>query len=433
MRALAHSPRPMLARLMAGTFWNLWANAVYRGVALTLSVYLAHVLTATQYADFNILQNALTTLFTIASMGLGLTATRYTAELANTDKQRCGEVVSGILLGSAACSAVLALLLLAFCVPIAGFLLKNEAGYGQIIALSGLLITTVLISVQAGVFAGLQAFRASALVQTASGALSLLAQLAAASRGSFSAFLAAWLAGNALIAVVNHMALGRLLATRGIRLHWSGAWPALRGIAGFFVPASAATLVVFPAHTIALLTLDSVGRDAIQVSWFQTGLLWVQLIAFVPTALAGTLLPMLTTLMHSEGGRAMAIWARRAAAPVFCSIALLCVAFAVLAPWIALLYGPKFESSADVFRIAALTGFFFSINGLLGNFLATHNAMRAAAACNAVWSLTYIGLATVVGRFHGANGMLLSCLAAYLIHFLMLALVTRKLVQSSQT
>lgn len=425
--------RPMLARLMVGTFWNLWANAVYRGVALTLSVYLAHVLTSSQYADFNTLQNALTTLFTIASMGLGLAATRFTAELATTDKSRCGKVISGILLGSVTCSAILALLLCVLSAPIADLLLKDEGKYGQIIALSGLLFSTVLISVQGGVFAGLQAFRISALVQTGAGAASVALQLVIARIGSFSTFLVAWFAGNMLVALVNHMVLGRLLKSQGMHLQWAGAWKALHSIAGFFVPASAATLVVFPAHTAALLILDSVGRDAIQVSWFQTGLLWVQLIAFIPTALAGTLLPMLTSLMKQQGGRAMMAWASRGVLPALVGITLLCVAFAMVAPWIALLYGPKFEDATNIFRIAALLGFFFSINGLLGNFLTAHNAMSAAAVCNAAWTLVYIGLATAGGRFHGAYGMLTSCLLAYLVHFFVLATIVRKLASDPRT
>ena len=424
--------RPALTRLMAGTFWNLWANAVYRGVSLALSIYLAHLLTNSEYADFNTLQNALTTLFTVASFGLGLAATRFTAELAATDKQRCSKVMSGILLGSVTCSAMLALLLCVSSEPIAGLLLKDETKYGQIVALSGLLITTVLISVQGGIFAGLQAFRTSALVQTLSGAASLALQFAIARTGSFSAFLLAWVAGNMLVAFLNHLMLGRLLKSHGMYLQWTGAWRALGDIAGFFIPASAAPLVVFPAHTVALLILDSVGRNAIEVSWFQTGLLWVQLIAFVPTALAGTLLPMLTSVMHQQGSRAMMAWAHRGVFPVLTGIMLLCIAFVMIAPSIALLYGPKFQDAADIFRIAAVTGFFFSINGLLGNFLVTHNAMRAAAVCNATWTLAYLGLAATAGRFHGAHGMLASCLGAYLVHFLALVIVVRKLSSDPQ-
>ncbi|KHK56115.1 hypothetical protein PI87_10290 [Ralstonia sp. A12] len=423
--------RPLVARLVAGTLWNLWANVVYRGVALTLSVYLAHTLTSAQFADFNTLQNALTTLFTIASMGLGLAATRYTAELAESNRARCGEVLSGILLGSVAFSAILALMLCIFSARIADMLLKDNAKYGQILLLSGLLIVTVLVSVQAGMLAGLQAFKTFALVQTGTGAVSLGIQLLAARASTFSIFLVAWLLGSMLVAIANQVTLSRLLNARGISLHLTGAWRALRSIASFFLPASAVTLVVFPAHTAALMLLNSVGRDPIQVSWFQTGLLWTQLIAFVPTALAGTLLPMLTELMRRDGGPAMIAWARRGALPVLAVVTTLCAAFALAAPWIALLYGPKFENAANLFRIAALIGFFFSINGLLGNLITTLSAMRAAVACSTTWTLAYVGLAALAGRFHGAYGMLACCLAAYVVHFAALTLVTRKLAQRS--
>lgn len=429
-----HSPsRQFFARLVAGTFWNFWANTVYRGVALTLSVYLAHTLTSAQFADFNTLQNALTTLLTIASMGLGLAATRYSAEFIDTDGVRCGEVLSGILVGSVAFSVALALTLCLFSTPIASMLFKDDTKFGQILLLGALLICTVLISVQAGMFAGLQAFRTFALVQTASGVVSLGAQLLAARTSTFPVLLMTWLAGSTLVAISNQIVLTRLLATRGVHLRLTGAWRALRGIAGFFLPASAVTLVVFPAHTVALMLLNTVERDPVQVSWFQTGLLWMQLTAFIPTALAGALLPMLTAVMQRDGGPDMVALARRSAVPVLIGIMLLCTAFALAAPWIATLYGRAFDGTTDLFRIAALTGFFFSINGVLGSFLITHRAMRAAVVCNTIWTLAYLGLTLLAGRFHGAYGLLASCFAAYVAHFAALALVTVKLARHSTT
>ncbi|MGP8236443.1 MAG: oligosaccharide flippase family protein, partial [Limisphaerales bacterium] len=102
------------SRLARGTFWSVAGAVLSRALGLVGSVLLARAIGRTPFGELGTIQSTVGLFGTFAGLGLGITATKYVAELRETDKNRCGRVIGLTLSTALAGGAIAGLGLLLF-------------------------------------------------------------------------------------------------------------------------------------------------------------------------------------------------------------------------------------------------------------------------------------------------------------------------------
>src|SRR5580658_7469795 len=89
---------PLWVRLARGVFWSLVGAVLARGLGVASSIIVARALGIAAFGEFTMIQSTVGLFGTFAGLGLGVTVTKYVAELRESDPVRCGRVIGLILL-----------------------------------------------------------------------------------------------------------------------------------------------------------------------------------------------------------------------------------------------------------------------------------------------------------------------------------------------
>ena len=78
---------PLGYRLANGAFWSVSGAVASKGMMLVASIVVARMLTREVYGELGIIRSTVNMFVVFASFGMGMTATKYVAELR---EQGCG-------------------------------------------------------------------------------------------------------------------------------------------------------------------------------------------------------------------------------------------------------------------------------------------------------------------------------------------------------
>ena len=151
-------------RFARGAVWSLVGAVISQGCGLAASVITARLLGREQFGEYGIIQSTVGMFGVFAGMGLGLTATKYVAELRVTNPHRAGRIIAlstAVALGTATTAAVA----LSAAAPwLAASTLNAPNLSAELRIATGVLFLNALNGTQTGVLAGLEAFRTIARV-----------------------------------------------------------------------------------------------------------------------------------------------------------------------------------------------------------------------------------------------------------------------------
>ena len=92
---LHHSP--LAKRLASGAAWSLVGAVATRVLTLASSIIVVRILGKERLGEFGMVQSTLAMLGTFAGLGLGMTATKYVAELRAKDPARVGRILGVVI------------------------------------------------------------------------------------------------------------------------------------------------------------------------------------------------------------------------------------------------------------------------------------------------------------------------------------------------
>lgn len=81
------------ARLARGTFWTVVGSVLSRVLGLGSSVVVARLIGRTAYGELGMIQLTAGMFGTFAGFGIGVTATKYVAQLRESQRSRCGRMI----------------------------------------------------------------------------------------------------------------------------------------------------------------------------------------------------------------------------------------------------------------------------------------------------------------------------------------------------
>jgi O-antigen/teichoic acid export membrane protein len=84
---------PIGKRIVSGTFWLVVGNGFGKLFTFIAMVLVARILGKEEFGEFGLVRSTAMTFVAFSSFGMGITATKYIAELLHTDKERTGRII----------------------------------------------------------------------------------------------------------------------------------------------------------------------------------------------------------------------------------------------------------------------------------------------------------------------------------------------------
>jgi O-antigen/teichoic acid export membrane protein len=400
---------PLGYRLAKGAFWSVVGAVVSRAMGLAASVLLARLLGRTPFGELGTIQSTVGLFGIFAGLGLGITATKYVAELREIEKDRCGRVIGFSLSTAVAGGAVAGLGLVLFGKWLAVHTLAAPHLANALRCGAGLVVFNTVQGAYLGALSGFEAFRQSAWVNFFTGILGaplvVFGGLLAGVEGAVWGMVLQALVG----CILGHIALAKELEGACVRLSFAVDVREWRVLWRFTLPAFLSGMLTTPAGWLSRTLLVNQAGGYADMATVSAANQWMNLMNFVPYMMGGVLVPIFANL-HATGRqhefKRLVRYNIALNAGLSAAIALPLV---LCAPLILGFYGPSFRDGVSIFWITMLAGVFISVNNLLSRSMQsagrawtdlTSNFMWAASVLVASWFLvhSYKGLGLVVAH-----------------------------------
>jgi O-antigen/teichoic acid export membrane protein len=277
------------------------------------------------------------------------------------------------------------------------------------------LFFTALNGAQAGILAGLEAFRATAAANLARLVLlpAIVWMMVRAPR--IETAIAGLSAAAAISCFINYLSIRANCARHGIRIDHVGGIAEWRLLFTFSLPVILASLLVGPVNWACNAFLLRQPDGYAQLGIFTAASQWRVAVAFLPGVLAQSSLPMLSNLRTASAARYRQVLRWNLALTV-CSATAIALLVCVLSRWIMGIYGKDFASGWSVLVLCAGVGALTALNLILGSLLISSGKVWPCAGFNALWATTVLMLTYYLVPAYGAMGLALAFLLAYSAH-----------------
>jgi O-antigen/teichoic acid export membrane protein len=383
-------------------------------MGLVATIIVARLLGVAGFGELGLIRSTVLTLGVLTGYGIGLTTTKYVAELQYSDSGRAGRIISLTLLTTFSLSLAATVLMWVGASWIADYL-NFEVSTAAELRLSGLLlVASATWSVLQAALMGFQSFRELALNNIIYGIitiiLSILLTFTMGISGSIlalsiSAMVGAFLAGREVLNLCRERSipLGIHFQSADLGILWK-----------FGLPAYFSGIVVMPVTWWAYSRIAALQGGNVEMGLFNAADQWRTLILFVPQALSAVVLPMLTDAYAKHNVREY----RRVLLINLLIVSVLGVFILMLIYSLRQLilgaYGRDFVNATGVLIILAVTGVVQSIGTIIGQSVYSLDKMRWAIIQNAAWAAAIVfGIKYVFDL--SAMGLACSILMAYVV------------------
>jgi O-antigen/teichoic acid export membrane protein len=413
---------PWAARLAHGLFWSSFGAVASRGLAIVSSIIVARVLGAEMFGELGIIQSTLTMFTTFATVGIGLTAAKYIAELRRTDTERAGRVLGLSNLISWISGAVVACVLAVGAPWIAAHTL-SAPHLGELLRLSSVcLLFMVVTETQTGALSGFEAFRRRSVVQLVVGVVSFPITVIGVYLVGLGGAVVALAMTQGILVLWNCRAIRMECKLQGIKARYTGLSREFAVLWGFSLPTLLGGALYVPAIWCANTIIVSTPNGYGEMGVFGAADRWRTAIMFAPVLLGGVALPMLSTLNGRTSSREYyrVLWMN---VRLSCFVAFgVAIPIAAFSPWIMASFGPGFAGGTSVLVLLCGSALLTAVGWILSQSLISKGRMWLQLCVHAGWAGAFLSLVWL-SRFDGARGMALSYLIADSLRLVLLLLL----------
>jgi len=404
-------------RFARGAVWSLVGTLVSQGANLVAFVITARLLGRAQFGAYGMIQSTVSMFGVFAGVGLGLTATKYVAELRATNPNRAGRIIALSTAAALGFSAFAALALLAVAPRLAASTLNAPQLSEELRIASGVLFLNAVSGTQAGVLAGFEAFRSIARVNLGQGILTVPFAVGGALlwglRGAVVGLVAVAVVGW----VLNDIAIRAECRRNRVPVRWDRCWSDGAILLKFSLPAFLGGALTSPAMWAASSILVNQPHGYAQMGVFSAANQWRTAVAFLPALLSRPLLSILSNLGVGEA----AAFRRLLRVSIMISFALGVFTAAPLiigSSWIMKAYGRDFEAGRSTLVVLALATVISSTVAVIGQAIASLDRMWWGFNFNLIWALVLLSSASLLAPRYGALGLAGAFLLACSVHAL---------------
>jgi O-antigen/teichoic acid export membrane protein len=423
---------PLARRLAMGAVWSLSGTVLSRAVSLLSSIATARYLGKSGFGEFGAVVNTMAVFLAAASLGLGMTAMKYVAELRVREPERAARIVALTVWTSVATGLVAAGALLVLAPWMAGHVLGAP---GLTAALQASAVGLLLSSVngaQSGALAGFGAFRAIALSNVSAAVVGLPFIVVGAARWGVPGAVWGTMASLAVGCTMAGWVLRRLtraLVPRGRAAPAPGEWSLFWR---FSFPAFLSSGLVPLVSWITSAMLVNQPDGYAEMGVWNAANQWFTALLFLPTALAQVVLPALSERI-GEGDRSRARRLLLAATVVNGALALAPAAVGIAASAAIMgLYGDAFRSGWPALATSLVAAAMVAVQTPCAQIIEASGRMWLRFAVNAAWAAAVIGLSWSMLRW-GALGLALARSGGYVLTAAWLAILAALAVRMDRS
>ncbi len=404
-------------RFARGAVWSLIGAVISQGSNLAASVITARLLGREQFGEYGMIQSTVGMFGVFAGMGLGLTATKYVAELRVTNPERAGRIIAlstAIALGTATIAVVA---LLGVAPWLAASTLNAPHLSAELRIAAGVLFLNALNGTQTGVLAGFEAFRSIARVNLVRGVLTFPLAVTSVLVWHLRGAVVALIAAAAVGWVLNHIAIHAECRRNKVAVRWQRSWSDRAILWKFSLPAFLGGTMISPAIWAASSILVNQPHGYAEMGVFSAANQWRTAVAFLPSLFSQPLLSMLSNVGvgHLRSFRKLV----RANLLLSFGLSVLIAAPIVLcSSWIMKAYGRGFLVGRPVLILLVLVAVIDSTAAVIGQAIASLDRMWWAFILNSVWAFVLVSSAALLVPRYGALGLAGAFLASYAVHAL---------------
>lgn len=399
---------------------------------LIASILTANLIGAAAYGRLGLIQSTIAMVGVLAGCGLGLTSTKYIAQIRHYDAARLGRIIALMHLAGGLASLLLAVILIMGAGPLAYHGLGRSDLKDDLQIGSALMFVNALIGIQGGILTGFEAFRSIAILNVARGILCLIFMVAGAVYGGVRGSLVGLILAGAAVILLGELVLSRLYRDHSIHCSYRYCWNEATVLWQFSLPALISGSVTIPALWAIAAMLARHGDGYVEIGIYNVATQWRNILLFLPTVLGQVLTPILASLWNVrefESIRAL-LWKGVRLNGLVAGVVALPLLFA--GNEILLLSGPDFGNHGQVMVLTALSGLLLSVQTPIGNYIAATGKMWTGAAMNTGWGIVLVVSAKYfLGIYPGAKALAAALLTAYIFHAIWTAAFAAKTLSES--
>ena len=405
-------------RLLSGTFWNLFGTVASRGFTILAGMMVARLLGAELYGEVGVIQNSITMFQVLASFSVGLTCSKYVAELKEIDPYNAGGIV-GFSLVFSVCSGLLVGTAFFLMSP---FLANNVLNRHDIV--DSLEISSVLLvlgawnGVQTGTLSGFEAFRSQSITNFASGIITFFCIVTGAYLQETDGVIIGMIIGLFSQCCFNTFIIRKYFIKYKINIHFHDLNNRLKLLYNFSMPAMLSGLIHWGSVWVGNVMLVNQHDGYAQMGIYSASYQWFGMMLFFPSIITNTILPIMSERNGVKDYSAMKNVLFLSIKTSFIVLLPVCLLLIFFSQNIMKFYGKGFENSWFVLVVIAIMSLFSCIQNMIGNTFAVLDKMWIHFNLNILWCVLFIVIAfLLLNNGFGALGLAISGLVSYVIRF----------------
>ena len=404
-------------RFARGAVWSFIGAVISQGSNLAASVITARLLGREQFGEYGMIQSTVGMLGIFAGLGLGVTATKYVAELRSRDPERAGRIIALGCAVATVSGGLLALGLAAYAPWLAAKTLNAPALAHELRIASVLLFFNAFNGAQTGALSGFEAFRTIARINLARGFVTFPITVGLVLLWRLPGAIWALAVVAAVTCFLSQLSLRQHCAALGIRPQFSCAWRERRVLWTFSTPAFLCGAMVGPVTWAVNTMLVNQPGGYAEMGVFSAASQWKNAVVFLPSLLSQPLL----SILSNVGERDRRSFRKLLRANILLAFAIsssLAAPIILCASWIMKAYGPDFRDGRPVLILLVLAAVISVTAGVIGQAIASLGRMWWGLTLNLVWAVVMLAAAIFLVPRHGALGLALAFLGSYVVHAL---------------
>ena len=403
-------------RLVRAIRWSVLGAGAAQALYLLASILIARLLGNEDFGRLGLMHLTLNTLVTLISPSFGWSIMRAAATMHAQEREALAPLLNSLMMVGAFTSGCMSvgLLLLTPTICTHWFADPKSTPAFQIGALS--VFANGYFSLVVSLFAGLEAFRGVALLNTVRGLLLGTLMLAGAYWGGLNGAAAGFTIASVLGAAIAWYVMRRVLHYYHLALHAHNWQRAYRLLTQISLPSFLSTVV--GSFTLwaggVLLTRHPDGLH--QVAVFNASNQWKSVLLFLPTQISQASAPIMANLWgQGDLGRLKAV-IRSNLLLVLLTYGLPCAVILALSSYVLHLYLLAGFQETQALRLLTLSGLMSALCSVLGYTMIAMGKGWQSLSVNLLWMAIFLTL-TALWLGQGALGISKSYLISYSILF----------------
>ena len=408
-----------------GAFWSLTGSVVSQGLMLIASIIVARIIGKTQYGELGMIRSTVNMFAIFAGFGLGLTATKYTAEFRIKDKIKTGKIIGLSTLFAGSSGAVISIAILITAPFLAEKTINASHLVSEIRLGAIILFFSALNGAQTGVLAGFEAFKTIAKVNLLSGLIAFPIQIGFTLLWGLPGSVIGFGLNFLILWILNFFAVRKESLKANVIIQYRKSWNEWHVLYKFSLPALLAGILVGPVMWACNAMLVNQPKGYEEMALFDVANQWRNSILFIPTILAQITLPLLSNSLNNQN-QFNRILKLNVAINFVISI-ILTIIISLFSGSIMKSYGVDFAEGKFVLIILTISTVLISVNNVIGQAIVGKGRMWFGFILNLIWSLALlISASFLLKHGYGAKGLALAFLLSYSLHTCLVTIFTVK-------